>query len=50
LASGILKNWSSIGLENPGSLVLKVTVLKVLMSTTGTRPKSVELYGAGAQT
>jgi hypothetical protein len=29
---------------------LKVRFLKVLMSATGTRPTSVELYGAGAQT
>ena len=28
----------------------KVRFLKVLMSATGTRPKSVKLYGAGAQT
>lgn len=33
-----------------GSGRLKLKVLKVLMSATGTRLSTVELYGAGAQT
>jgi len=36
--------------KNRGSASLKLRFLKVLMSATGTRPKTVELYGAGAQT
>jgi hypothetical protein len=47
---GLTNNGSPKHLENRGSASLKVKFLKVLMSATGTRLGTVELYGAGAQT